>query len=1000
MKPAWKFFLILICMYLGPLNLQATASADTLEANRSYRTGADFAKKMQPDSARHYLKRAANIYARENCWDRYFNAVNQVSFTYSRERKFERTISWADSILFMNGDKLDDGFKSIITYFGTKAWAYLSLSRFFEAEYFLMKSISLLDKNKYVTDNSRLWVYYTTARLYFRIGQYDLTQNYLDKCQAIAETNDNSEYLEYCYNLKGIIARRTGEYSQALNYYREVLDLAKKEPEIKLLQVYNNFGRLYHDLGRDSVALAFLDKGLKALWDYTDDYYGIESALVNNKVIIYIDDNQYDLARESLDRMLTRELDYYGKLTIESVNTLLNYGDLELKMNNYSKAEDHYRRTLGIIRNVYGAGSVRMVEILRRMGSCVVQQGKFEEGLHQIQNALTLVVPGFDSLDFFSNPPIDQIILDKLELLKTLQSKVDALIKWHYAAEDPRYLQAAIETNELAMDLFDLIRVNLNFGESQKVLTGLMRPLFEQTVTLHLMAIGSLEGQNVRRHYEAILNAMEGSKAFGLSVALQRSHMRGYSVVSDSANAVEMELLAKIAMYEKKISDMAVQTSVDTSESATMEKELFEVRVRFEDFRNQLALRYPEYERSRYSDLTFGLDDIQSGMTKNDLLITYFMGEKRVYAMSLDKSAIYVEDLGSREAIEKQIREFTSFSGAIDAAKYDREAFELHQKLLQPLFAKFKSKKGLIIIPDGVLGYLPFDALVYKLSDHPAFHNLNYEIRKYTITQHYLASLYLQKDDRSQGFAESFVGFAPDFSGEESVLLALRSATDSVRLTPLHFAQEEVKRISGLVQGRALIGNSAKESQFKKNAAKYKYIHVASHSLVNDRDPLYSQLIFAPEAEGDSTEDGILHTYELYHMKLNDNVVVLSACKTGTGAYQKGEGIISLARGFIYAGASGVLMSLWEVADKSTSDIMYYFYDELSGGKSRSEALREAKLRYLTNADAFMANPYYWAGFSYLGRREHKSSNMYIYIFLPLIVVITAGFIYMRRRLT
>jgi CHAT domain-containing protein len=135
--------------------------------------------------------------------------------------------------------------------------------------------------------------------------------------------------------------------------------------------------------------------------------------------------------------------------------------------------------------------------------------------------------------------------------------------------------------------------------------------------------------------------------------------------------------------------------------------------------------------------------------------------------------------------------------------------------------------------------------------------------------------------------------------------------------------------------------------------------------MVDDQNPMYSNLAFGKDQS--VKEDGYLNTFELFNMKLNARMAVLSACNTGVGALQKGEGIMSLARGFYYAGCPDVVMTLWPVEDKMSSDLVTDFYHQLSEGKSKAEALRFAKLNFLKSADPLRAHPYFWAGYVNIG---------------------------------
>jgi CHAT domain-containing protein len=184
---------------------------------------------------------------------------------------------------------------------------------------------------------------------------------------------------------------------------------------------------------------------------------------------------------------------------------------------------------------------------------------------------------------------------------------------------------------------------------------------------------------------------------------------------------------------------------------------------------------------------------------------------------------------------------------------------------------------------------------------------------------------------------------------------------------PLVGTIKEVQSINETVPSRVFINEKATEANFKKYASDYNVLHLAMHTILRDDNPLYSMLAFTNVDTGDTIEDNKLYAYEIYNMKLNAQMAVLSSCNSGFGKMQKGEGMMSLARGFIYAGCPSIIMTLWQVADKSSSELMTSFYKYLKRGKSKQEAMRLAKIDYLEEADDLTSNPYFWSGFVVLG---------------------------------
>jgi CHAT domain-containing protein len=219
---------------------------------------------------------------------------------------------------------------------------------------------------------------------------------------------------------------------------------------------------------------------------------------------------------------------------------------------------------------------------------------------------------------------------------------------------------------------------------------------------------------------------------------------------------------------------------------------------------------------------------------------------------------------------------------------------------------------------------------------------------------------------------------------------------DRNTLSKLPWAKKEVKEAAGLFKGDYFNGASAAESRFKHTAGSYRIIHIAAHAVIDDSSFLSSRLNF--RTGRNDNEDGYLYLYELYGMKLNAEMTVLSACNTGIGRMVSGEGMFSLARGFMYAGCPGILTTLWSIDDKSTSIIMNNFYRGIINGEEKDEALRNAKLDYINNSDAVTANPVYWGGIVSIGSQSpviiapDKNTNIFLYLTLISAVLIFAFF--------
>jgi CHAT domain-containing protein len=218
-------------------------------------------------------------------------------------------------------------------------------------------------------------------------------------------------------------------------------------------------------------------------------------------------------------------------------------------------------------------------------------------------------------------------------------------------------------------------------------------------------------------------------------------------------------------------------------------------------------------------------------------------------------------------------------------------------------------------------------------------------------------------------------------------------------LLPQPFSLSLAKKIKGLLGGSTFLSGQSTESSFKNNAGNHKIIHIGTHAESNNDRPEFSRLIFAKSA---SDEDNSLFVDEIYNCNLTSNLTTLSACETGKPGFQEGEGMISLAHAFNYAGSESMLTGLWKVDEQASAILLETFYKNLTKGLAKDEALRQAKLTYLQNANGRMLAPQFWAGLVIMGNTmpvELKQKSNYWLFFLSGIFLLFVGgyFIYRRR---
>ncbi|RLD90458.1 MAG: hypothetical protein DRJ13_18060, partial [Bacteroidetes bacterium] len=314
-----------------------------------------------------------------------------------------------------------------------------------------------------------------------------------------------------------------------------------------------------------------------------------------------------------------------------------------------------------------------------------------------------------------------------------------------------------------------------------------------------------------------------------------------------------------------------------------------------------------------------------------------------------------------------------NFSGGVreNYRRYVELGYEFYKILIEPCL-EYTDRKNFTIIPDGAITYIPIEGLVTQETDteYINYLKLPYLIKDFSVGYSHSSTLLFSERYKTKSPEDRVLAFAPLY---ENSLYSTDTAQfrqmfeDSDYLFPLVGTIKEVQSINETVPSRVFINEKATEANFKKYASDYNVLHLAMHTIMRDDNPLLSMLVFTNVDTGDTIEDNRLYAYEIYNMKLNAQMAVLSSCNSGLGKMQKGEGMMSLARGFIYAGCPSIIMTLWQVADKSSSELMTSFYKYLKRGKSKPEAMRLAKIDYLESADDLTSNPYFWSGFVVLG---------------------------------
>ncbi|MEO1627713.1 MAG: CHAT domain-containing protein, partial [Bacteroidota bacterium] len=475
-----------------------------------------------------------------------------------------------------------------------------------------------------------------------------------------------------------------------------------------------------------------------------------------------------------------------------------------------------------------------------------------------------------------------------------------------------------------------------------------------------------------------------------------------------SEEDLEQERLLRldIAFYEKQINrEKQKKEKVNAKKLKEWETALFDFRTSYDELIAEFEQKYPLYHKLKYDIQTIGLADIRTQLLDDrTAILEYFIGQQNSYLFYVSRTDFKVYPLDRGKVQEEAIRELRGIVGQIpeeksflaECGRFNELSAGLYQQLLQPaLSAVPESVDRLVLVPDNYLSLLPFGLLIRtQLSENPGNYRLStfdYLLEDFAISYNYSLTLlsYTQNQILDSG-ADDFVGFAPVFGKQAAGgRMASRSCFDG-ELYDLVCNRQEVDYIHQLYGGQAVLAENANKEAFQLVAPQGRILHLATHACADEENIDQSRIHFS---------NGYITSQELQGMDLKADLAVLSACNTGSGLLIKGEGVMSLSRSFLLAGCASTLVSLWSVDDCATSDVMKYFYTSLSNDLGKDQALREATLQYLAQADKVGSHPYYWGAFVQSGSAValSKGTSQLLW-WLAGGVLLLGLFLFLRRR--
>jgi CHAT domain-containing protein/Tfp pilus assembly protein PilF len=798
------------------------------------------------------------------------------------------------------------------------------------------------------------------GELYGVRGQYATALVYYHQADSILQHEVPSLKMADLYLNSGAMMYSLQGYHEAQDYFMKALRLydsllgENSEQSGKLYQnlanVYNGMDDLENEQKSIEKALAILEP------EYGSDHPEL-APLFNNLGMVYQNLRKFEKSLSYFYQARKIYLLHPKEQPEKLVNTLTNIATTRQMAGQTDSAVICYREAIEKLETNFGGRHPYLSYAYNALARIYLGEQKFEKADSMVNLAILS-----NKSDDPGKTGLLESLLDPGYLLGSLILK--GQISWKSDPNSPRKAETAFEFFRKADTLLSLQR-NFLFNTSDKITFARNARLLAES-SLECVASGKTHLKNVRLLSDAFRYA-EKSKNLVLLQSIQEDQARHISGIPDSILTREEKLRGNIHVIVHQM-----DLEKDKTNHARLADQLFRDQKAYRSLVETLEKNYPGYHDLKYSDKVPGIPVLQNLIGKESALLAYFTCDSSVYRFTilqkectLDKQNLSdLEDLliGMRKGITLRLDNV-----------YREKAEKLGQ-LLIPSHLPDGIKK-LVIVPDGGLSSIPFEALLYKQPDvNSEKGEWPFLIQKFIIS--YAPSLAIWKNLNLPQVVRSnntsLLAFAPVFSKRIEIAESESGDNSAVNraafplLAPLRASRDEVSDIDflfrqkGFTSDLRLFAEATERYLVSSDLKKYAYIHIATHGFVNEKNPGLSGLYFFPSH--DSLFDNILYLNEIYNLKLDAELVVLSACETGLGKMAAGEGILGFSRVFLLSGARNLLLSLWKVNDASTTELMTQFYkSHLENGIPLAESLRNAKLSLIRNPPT--SHPYFWAPF-------------------------------------
>jgi CHAT domain-containing protein len=806
------------------------------------------------------------------------------------------------------------------------------------------------------------------------------------------------------YQNKAIALSRMADHFQSLLNFREALDIYRNyslpadEYYVNLLE---GLAESYINIGEYAKAFEIYENGIKSFGS-RDDFqtFIFKSRYADNLAQRKLTDKARKVYEEALDKLKNGssagERDYAVAVSQYADFLRKNRIDVRGTLELYKSCFEYTRK------NPWDIRLNRAVSIGYALS--LLDNNMKYEALDSVNSILWRDAGSKPpDGDPYENPAVGMLKQD-IQTTDLLFAKYEILRKIAGSpGENLKYVDSEVKTAELIISVIEPIRLNIGEEQSRLVLGNKFR-------NAYINVISSFISLYQQRKDPALLDKAfeysEKSKAASLLASLRERKAKS-NLIPPELLETERRLSIEFNYYNAKYEEEQNSENPDPVRLNLWQTSLLRASWVKDSLKGALEKKYPEYAAIKSNAGVVNPKEISRLTYGKSNYLSYVISDSLIYIFLVNRKGTFLESVRIDTTFSSQIRGFRSLLSEPGRNRHARSEFEyfqrygfqLYSQLINPVRDKFTSNR-LVISPDYMLAFFPFEIMVTEpeLRNDRLYGRLPYLMNDFDISYAYSATLLAESGRTRNSLRNRSLSFAPVYDTVYiDSLTAVNRQQESQILTDLKFAREEAAYVSMKTKGELYLNEFATKHRFLEKAGGFPILHMAMHTVLNSRNPVNSGLIFY---EKNSKQDSILTPYEVYSLPLDAKMVVLSSCYTGSGTLYTGEGVLSLARGFIFSGSRSVVMSLWEVDDRSGTEIIKTFYRQLKAGKPKSEALREARLKYLSNSDMLGSHPYFWSTMVIYGDDSPlyvTPVTKFLFLLIPALLIFYI-FSYLKKR--